>query len=441
MGRKGSFMRRIIITLVVYFILTVSLSGQTILSYKPGPADPSFRVNSCVFYNLDKDIDRLEVYYQVYNSDLLFERDGENFRADYSIAVSVYTKGNTPVASQSRNKEIILDQYNRTISTADFRTGQFNFELPPGKYKVECHLIDNKSRKTTKRTFDVALRKFNNRNPQISGIEFVFAVDTVAYDSSFLKNNLTVIPNVGRVFGEDTSSNLSYYFEIYPGNNKTNQIHIETSIYNGKLKLMYRDTMSTEFDNPTIAQFRQIGLRDLKADQYYVDIVIKGRRGKELDKFRESFFIYWSPEAMVLNDYKTAVQQLKYVATSREMKDIEKLDNSAERLKEWNKFWESKDPTPGTVANEAKLGYYQRIEYANRRFTVMRREGWRTDRGMIYIMYGEPDQIEDFPFELDSRAYQIWHYYSTGSKPREFLFVDEWGNNDFILQYPYDGLR
>ena len=104
----------------------------------------------------------------------------------------------------------------------------------------------------------------------------------------------------------------------------------------------------------------------------------------------------------------------------------------------WNKFWIIRDPSPGTPENETRRGYYNRIEYANRYFRVMRKEGWRTDRGMILIQFGQPDHIEDYPFELDSKAYVIWYYYLL-KNPRKFLFIDEWGDGDYQLQYPYDG--
>ena len=58
--------------------------------------------------------------------------------------------------------------------------------------------------------------------------------------------------------------------------------------------------------------------------------------------------------------------------------------------------------------------------------------------GMIYIIYGEPEQVESHPFELNSKPYQIWYYYSLS---RTFVFVDEIGTGDYELQYPYDGRR
>ncbi len=69
----------------------------------------------------------------------------------------------------------------------------------------------------------------------------------------------------------------------------------------------------------------------------------------------------------------------------------------------------------------------------------MMREGWRTDRGRIYIQFGEPDEIDDYPLAANSQPYQVWHYYRRGSY-RKFVFVDEFEDGDYRLQFPYDGL-
>ncbi|MCP4705879.1 MAG: GWxTD domain-containing protein, partial [candidate division Zixibacteria bacterium] len=375
------------------------------------------------------------------NSDLLFIRKGESFTANYSISVSIYNKKNIPIISETKDKEIVVEQYARTVLRSDFRTGQLNFFLDPGKYKAECFLLDNNSNKSRKKTFNFTVQKFDSRNPKVSGVEFVFAADTEIFDSTFEKNGMTIIPNVGRIYGEDTASVFSYYSEIFKGNGKVEKVFIETRLLDRKLKTIYFDSITAVFDSPVIAQFRQVPIKEFKGGEYTLEIILKGRRGKVVDNYRSKFNIYWSPEAMVLNDYKTAVKQLKYIAIPAEMKEIENIENSAERLKAWNKFWDSHDPSPGTIENEVMISYYYRLELANRRFSVMRREGWRTDRGMILIMYGEPDQIEDYPFERNNKAYQVWNYYNVNSKPRVFLFIDEWTNNEFVLQYPYDGVR
>jgi len=80
------------------------------------------------------------------------------------------------------------------------------------------------------------------------------------------------------------------------------------------------------------------------------------------------------------------------------------------------------------------------VAYANNTFTVMRREGWKTDRGRIYIQNGAPDQLDDVPMSPDLPPYQRWHYYQDG-RYRRFTFVDDNFDGEYRLVYPYDGLN
>jgi len=60
-------------------------------------------------------------------------------------------------------------------------------------------------------------------------------------------------------------------------------------------------------------------------------------------------------------------------------------------------------------------------------------EGWRTDRGMVYIRFGAPENVERHPFETNSRPYEVWRYYNLNY---EFVFVDDTGFGDYRLRYP-----
>ncbi|MEX2233486.1 MAG: GWxTD domain-containing protein [Cyclobacteriaceae bacterium] len=55
--------------------------------------------------------------------------------------------------------------------------------------------------------------------------------------------------------------------------------------------------------------------------------------------------------------------------------------------------------------------YFRRVELANRYFTSYK-EGWKTDRGMIYIIFGLPDEV----FKFDDR--EVWNYDSDRFKVR-----------------------
>ncbi len=126
--------------------------------------------------------------------------------------------------------------------------------------------------------------------------------------------------------------------------------------------------------------------------------------------------------------YMERVNQLIYIATPEEIKKLKSAPKS-ERDSLWNDFWEKRDPVPTTKKNEAEIEYFKRVKYANEHFTSYK-PGWKTDRGMIYIKYGPPDDIESFPYNIDTEPYEIWYYNDLN---RRFIFVDKYGWGDYQL--------
>ena len=88
-------------------------------------------------------------------------------------------------------------------------------------------------------------------------------------------------------------------------------------------------------------------------------------------------------------------QDASYIITPEERDAFKSLNSDDERYQFIEQFWLRRDPNPDTVVNEFRDEHYRRIAYANERFPSGK-QGWRTDRGRIYIMYGPPDQIETF---------------------------------------------
>jgi len=427
-------------TIMIAGMLFRVAAGQNVYSLDNFPGKKVFELDYAQFKGENQELNRLEVYYKVFTSGLQFVREATRYRADYEITSTIYDDNGRQVTAFSTEKSIKVSTYGATVSPSDFRISQINRYLPPGKYKIEFHLVDKNAGSDFKNTLKAELIRYDNRNPQLSSIELVQAVDTALIDTVFRKGNLTVIPSVGRQLSGDINARLLYYIEAYQGKNGKKDVLIETRILDKKLHTIYVDTLTSEFveGEDFLREVRHITLDNIKSGEYIIDVALKSRRNKVVDRARLDFFLYWSPEAMIVNDYKTAIAQLRYIAGGDEIDELKDARSSDERLSRWNKFWETHDPSPGTPENEVKSAYYKRIELANRNFSVMKKAGWSTDRGRIYIEYGEPDQLEDFPFELNSKAYQVWYYYRHGD-PRKFVFIDEWGDNDFRLLYPYDG--
>lgn len=102
-------------------------------------------------------------------------------------------------------------------------------------------------------------------------------------------------------------------------------------------------------------------------------------------------------------------------------------------------FWAKRDPTPNTPENEALVAYYRLFYEANRRFRESGAgdvPGWRTDRGRIFLKYGEAEETLRRPVAGPTPPYEVWTY----SRPRQlkFVFLDHTGLGNYQLIYTND---
>ena len=133
-----------------------------------------------------------------------------------------------------------------------------------------------------------------------------------------------------------------------------------------------------------------------------------------------------------ISNVDDALDQMRYVVTDEEYKRVKKAKRK-EREKLFYQFWKDRDPSPGTVVNELMDQYYYRVSYTNEKFASFL-PGWKTDMGMIYILFGPPDDTQR-SFSNSSRyTYETWYYYTIN---RNFSFYDENGFGEFKLSTPY----
>lgn len=93
-------------------------------------------------------------------------------------------------------------------------------------------------------------------------------------------------------------------------------------------------------------------------------------------------------------------EPLQYIALKQELQQIEKADDLKKAI---DRFWLTlfKGNVPKT--RETLKNFYNRVKTSNLKYASFK-EGWKTDMGMIYIVFGEPDEII---WEKDS---QKWIY-------------------------------
>ena len=84
---------------------------------------------------------------------------------------------------------------------------------------------------------------------------------------------------------------------------------------------------------------------------------------------------------------------VRYLLSYQEDRQFRSLEDDHARALFIVRFWQRFDPTPGTLENEVRREFWRRVVEANRRFRETVRPGWLTDRGRIFILFGEPDDV------------------------------------------------
>lgn len=100
------------------------------------------------------------------------------------------------------------------------------------------------------------------------------------------------------------------------------------------------------------------------------------------------YFYDYYPAFPEISEFNHMIEPLRYITTSSE---YNKLTNAENVKQELDNFWLKIGGSAEKAEKMLRL-YYKRVETANENFTSYK-EGWKTDRGIIYIVYGQPTNI------------------------------------------------
>ena len=105
---------------------------------------------------------------------------------------------------------------------------------------------------------------------------------------------------------------------------------------------------------------------------------------------------YYYPETKRIEEL---IGPLQYITTESENKS---LNSGVDTKAVFERFWIN---TYGTKyrAKVAIKSFYSKVEESNMLFTDYRR-GWKTDRGMLYVVYGKPDEV------IRTKSSEVWKY-------------------------------
>lgn len=131
---------------------------------------------------------------------------------------------------------------------------------------------------------------------------------------------------------------------------------------------------------------------------------------------------YFGPDYPSMTRLGDLVLATRYITTDTE---YNKMRNAANIKVAFDEYWLARNKKE-TEAKRLISLYYNRMMEANRLFPTTK-EGWKTDMGMIFTVFGRPDIIRRYSDKV------VWYYSQTpGRYPVEFVFAQFTGQ--YILE-------
>ena len=126
------------------------------------------------------------------------------------------------------------------------------------------------------------------------------------------------------------------------------------------------------------------------------------------------------------NNSDETITLVRPIASAHEIAELERAGGLGDRNSVMADFWIRRDPNPSTSDNEYLEIYLLRLDFISREFSTTGIRGINTDRGAVYAKMGEPDIIENHPFEIGNYPYILWEYF-TPSLSLSFADYDGYG--------------
>jgi GWxTD domain-containing protein len=369
---------------------------------------------------------RLDVFIQVPYSQVQFlKAEDGGFIAKYFVTVSIFDENKDQLIQEKTwNESVETKDFSLTDSKNNYNLSLKSFYLIPAKYVIRTAVEDNDSRKEYSSENKFTVRNLEKR-PAVSDIMLISKWTEE-------KGNKKIIPNVSRnVSAQQTG--LQYFFEVYMI--KPEKVNLIYTIEDNDENVLMTDSETKNLDSGKTQIFHTLNDTDFSLGGYILNVVINDSSNNKIASVSKTFFSRWIGIPSSVKDLDLAIAEMVYIASPDELDKIKDAKSKKEKLKKYLEYWKQKDPTPTTDDNPVLDEYYRRVSYANEKFTHYV-AGWRTDRGMVYIILGPPNNVDRHPYEIDSKPYEIWQYYTLN---RSFTFLDDTGFGDYRLITPLYG--
>lgn len=430
-----------------YFLLIIGACSNSYIDnidrgagYQYQPGYPELRMVVSGFIDED-DNALINVASEIVYGSLVFKKRDSIYVARASINYQILDLDNPQNIIDTKEYPILItDRSNRLSFDQTTYKVERNFQVNPGNFRVVTSITDENTGKQISRTSNLFIPDLNKDLNNITNIRIFRKTE---------QENSSYIPVATYDIQNDIDS-LKFVFQI------TNNKSTEPLTINTKLVKFESDTNIAppmNYNNYSLSSIQYKGIdyseeeeinsnRRVLTNQGNVSIEFtfpKLDRGNyrfevfsgletENKMYKARDFAIKSSSYPSLSTASELAKPLYYLMSKKEYENLMAIENDLELKKAIDRFWLSNVKNSKIAKSVVEL-FYERVEEANKQFSNFK-EGWKTDQGMIYILFGPPWYVDA------GLKTKVWSYsYNSQDPAKNFYFTAPKLNNKY---FPFD---
>ena len=371
---------------------------------------------------------------------LIYSTEDEIRSAQLSIEIRIL-EVDGDFTKNVRRDFSVESSYEGSYLSQDVFTHDESIEVVPGTFEVNVTVLDNTSGKASSRVSVAVIPNPNEPEINITTVRLLGKLPSESTEPFFPITTYTVssgLDSLQFVF-QVTNNDLEAPLEVrsrllrYESDDQParpmnyNNYSASTLPYIGveMRDPEVVDEITRRLDQPGSVLI-ETKYELLERGNYRFEVETTGENGEQIYKARD--FAIKSENYPAIVNVQELAGPLAYLMDRRDYEEMMKIEDPDSLKEAIDRFWLSNVGNMSQAKSVINL-YYDRVEQANKQFTNFK-EGWKTDLGMMYILFGPPWYVDRFLNTI------VWSYSYDRSDPRyNFVFERPNMRNEY---FPFD---
>ena len=396
---------------------TLALLAATVWTLGAEAKTPAAYLDAVRYWS---DPPNVEVHLAVDAGSLSYVKTTAGYSATAKVAVAFYQNGT--VVSQDRFTLAVPAVKDTQVAALRFHVAHSERYFPPtGDLRLEVRISDENAPESEAA---VLTREFSLPPSSVfSDVLWIEKPEPSETASIQVKNGYRFPPRATADYFHEKDT-MRFYVEIYGADGlSADPVYFTAEVLtNGvaTLKSRFKPTAPTPFAFLAAA----FDVRKLPSQTHQLVVRLHKNDGVVLAETRRKFFVYNpgveaappSPDAdyayLSLYGYNEKeldyfIPTLQYLSGESEKDFARSLKTFEEKKNYFYYFWDKRNSEePGKGWRD----YLKLIQFANRKYTALGKDGWKTERGRVLLTYGAPSDVQDFTGQDNAVPYEVWTY-------------------------------